>query len=84
MSNVNGMLVFARVVEAKSFSEAARRMNTTRSMVSKAVAALEKSLGVRLLNRSTRRLSLTEVGAAYYEHCIRILEELELAEQTIG
>ena len=84
MSKVDGMLVFARVVEAKNFSEAARRMNVTRSQVSKAVAALEKSLGVRLLNRSTRRLSLTEAGAAYYAHCARIRQELEAAEQTVG
>ncbi|HPR07221.1 MAG TPA: LysR family transcriptional regulator [Denitromonas sp.] len=84
MSQVDGMLIFARVVEAKSFSEAARRMNATRSKLSKAVAALEASLGVRLLNRSTRRLSLTEVGAAYYAHCARIAQELDDAEQTIG
>ncbi|TVO57115.1 LysR family transcriptional regulator [Denitromonas halophila] len=84
MSKVDGMLIFARVVEAKSFSEAARRMNATRSKLSKAVAALEASLGVRLLNRSTRRLSLTEIGAAYYAHCARIVQELEDADQTIG
>ena len=78
------MAVFARVVDAGSFSEAARRLDTSRSAVSKAVAKLEKSFGARLLNRSTRALSLTEAGAAVAEHCARILDEAEQAEQVVG
>lgn len=78
------MALFARVVEAKSFSGAARRLDMSKSAVSKAVARLEASLGVRLLNRTTRQLSLTEVGAAYYEHCARIVAEAEAAEQAVG
>ena len=78
------MAIFARVVEAGSFSEAARRMNTSRSAVSKAVAKLEKAFGARLLNRSTRALSLTEVGTAVAEHCARIVDEAEQAEQVVG
>lgn len=78
------MAIFARVVEAGSFSEAARRLNTSRSAVSKAVSKLEKTLGARLLNRSTRHLSLTEVGSAYAEHCGRILEEAEQAERLVS
>ena len=74
------MEVFARVVEAKSFSQAAQRLGISKSVVSKQVTLLEKSLGVRLLNRTTRRLSLTEVGAAFYERCAHILSEAEEAE----
>ena len=84
MHDLNLMAIFARVVEAGSFAEAARRMNISRSAVSKAVAKLEKALGARLLNRSTRALSLTEVGTAVAEHCARILEEAERAEQAVG
>jgi len=84
MKDLNLLAVFARVVEAGNLSEAARRMNTSRSAVSKAVAKLEKSLGARLLNRSTRALSLTEVGAALAEHCERIVEEAEQAEQVVN
>ncbi len=58
MADLNLMAIFARVVEAGSFAEAARRMGTSRSAVSKAVAKLEKSLGAHLLNRTTRYLSL--------------------------
>src|SRR3954470_10305096 len=78
------MAIFARVAEAKSFSEAARRLGLSKSLVSKEVAKLEKSLGARLLNRTTRQLSLTEVGAAYYEHCARVVQEAEEAELLVG
>ncbi len=79
INSVSGMIVFARVVEARSFSAAAQRMNTSKSAVSKQVARLEADLGVRLLNRSTRQLSLTEAGAAVYEHCACIVAEAEAA-----
>jgi DNA-binding transcriptional LysR family regulator len=79
MQDLNDMVTFARVVEAESFSEAARRLGTSKSSVSKAVARLEASLGVRLLNRSTRKLSVTEIGQAFYEHCARIGDEAALA-----
>lgn len=59
-------------------------MGASKSRVSKAVAKLERSLGARLLNRSTRGLSLTEVGAAFYQHCIRIIEEAEQATQLVS
>src|SRR5690349_19114310 len=83
MQDLNLIATFARVVEAGSFAEAARRMDTSRSAVSKAVAKLEVDLGARLLNRSTRHLSLTEVGSAFAEHSVRILEEAEHAEQVV-
>lgn len=84
MHDINDMLFFAQVVKAKSFSAAARDLDVSKSRVSKSVARLEAALGVRLLQRSTRRLSLTEVGEAYFEHCDRIAEELALADNTIS
>lgn len=82
--DLNDMVTFARVVEARNFSEAARRMGASKSRVSKAVARLERSLRARLLNRSTRVLSLTEMGTVFYEHCKRIVEEATQAEQAVG
>jgi DNA-binding transcriptional LysR family regulator len=84
MNNLAGMAVFARVAEAKSFSGAARRLGVSKSAVSKQVAQLERSLKARLLNRTTRQLSLTEVGAAFYEHCARMLAEAEAAELAVS
>ena len=83
MHDLNLMRIFAEVVEAGSFSGAARQLDVSRSAVSKAVANLEKTLGARLLHRSTRHLSLTEVGAAYAEHCRRIKQESESALQVV-
>ncbi|GIK87622.1 MAG: LysR family transcriptional regulator [Betaproteobacteria bacterium] len=79
MMNLVGMGIFARVAEAKGFSAAARKLGISKSVVSKEVSKLEKSLGARLLNRTTRQLSLTEVGAAFYDHCARIVQEAEEA-----
>lgn len=84
MLDLNLMAVFAHVVEGGSFSAAARRLGMSRSAVSKAVAKLEKALGARLLNRSTRHLSVTEVGAAFAEHCTRVLAEALQAEQAVS
>ena len=80
---LSGMRVFAHVVEAKSFSAAADRLGMSKSLASRHVSALERSLSVKLLNRSTRKLSLTEGGALFYEHCARIVQEAELAEQRL-
>ena len=77
------MVTFARVVQAGSFAGAARRLGVTHSVASKHVSKLEKSLGARLLHRSTRRLSLTEAGAAYFEHCARILEAVSYTHLTL-
>lgn len=66
---------FVQVVEAGSFSEAARRMGTTKASVSKAVARLEQALQVKLLNRSTRRLALSEAGQGIYRHAVRMIDE---------
>jgi DNA-binding transcriptional LysR family regulator len=83
MEHFAEMMTFAKVVETKSFSAAALALNTSKSLVSKQVASLEKVLGVRLLQRTTRRMSLTEIGAAYYEHCARIMQEIDAAAQTV-
>jgi DNA-binding transcriptional LysR family regulator len=76
--------IFARVAERGGFSSAGRDLGLSQSVVSKAVAALEKELGARLLSRSTRQVALTEAGRTYYRHCRNILAELELAEAAVG
>lgn len=73
------METFARVVEARSFSGAARRMNVSTSVVSKTVTRLERALGARLLNRTTRCISLTEIGSAFYARCEHIVVAAEEA-----
>lgn len=78
------MMVFVRVVEAGSFSEAARLMLMTPSTVSKLIARLEARLGVRLIERSTRRLALTEEGQFYYERSQKLLGQLDETEQQIA
>lgn len=80
---LNGMRVFAHVVEAKSFSAAADELGMSKSLASRHVSALERSLAVKLLNRSTRRLTLTDAGAVFYEHCARIVQEAQLAEERL-
>lgn len=79
-----GMAVFARVVDDGGFSAAARRLGLSKSAVSKQVAALEDRLGARLLNRTTRRMSLTEAGAALIARCRRVLAEAEAAADAVG
>jgi DNA-binding transcriptional LysR family regulator len=73
---------FVRVVETGSFSEAARQMGTTKASISKQVARLEKTLHAKLLNRSTRKLGLTEAGAAIFQNALRMLEEARALEAT--
>ncbi len=82
MEQLAEMMVFAKVVEMKSFSAAANALNTSKSLISKQVSSLESTLGVRLLNRTTRSMSLTEIGSAYYQHCFRIAHEIEAARAT--
>ncbi|AHE55204.1 LysR family transcriptional regulator [Sphingomonas sanxanigenens] len=78
------MLVFVRVVEAGSFSEAARLLMMTPSTVSKLIARLEARLGVRLVERSTRRLALTGEGQFYYERSQALLAQIDETEQLIA
>src|SRR5690606_23561193 len=77
------MAVFASVIEAGSFSQAARQLSLSKSAVSKAVARLEDRLGTRLINRTTRKLSPTEAGRSFYEGCRRMLLEAEAAERAV-
>jgi len=84
MDPLDGIAAFACVVDSGSFSAAARRLKVSKSAVSANVQRLEERLGVRLLHRTTRRLAVTEAGAAYYRHCARILTEAEAAEQAAG
>ena len=83
MKGISGAVGFVRTVEAGSFAGAARKLGITPVAVSKNVLRLEQRLGVRLLQRSTRKLSLTEEGRLYYERCVGPLRELESAESAI-
>ena len=74
---LDGVTTFVRVVETGSFALAAERMNLTRSAVGKVIVRLEKRLGVRLLNRTTRSISLTAEGELYLAHARRILGEID-------
>lgn len=73
---------FVRVVETGSFSDAARQMGTTKANISKQVARLEKTLHAKLLNRSTRKLGLTEAGSAIFQNALRMIEEARALEAT--
>jgi DNA-binding transcriptional LysR family regulator len=81
MDRMTSMATFVKVVESGGFSAAARALSISPSMATTHVQALEERLGVRLLNRSTRKVSLTEVGHAYYERCVQILAEADDADQ---
>jgi DNA-binding transcriptional LysR family regulator len=83
MDQIERMRCFTRVVESGSFSAAARDLGLTQPSVSKAIRALEKRLGARLLQRTTRSLRITEEGASYYGSCLRILAELDEAEGAL-
>ncbi|NQD36720.1 LysR family transcriptional regulator [Permianibacter sp. IMCC34836] len=78
------MAVFAKVVDASGFSTAARDLDLSKAAVSKAVARLETHLGVRLLNRTTRKLTPTEAGIAFHAYCRQVVTQAEEAEQHLG
>ncbi|MGH8708976.1 MAG: LysR family transcriptional regulator [Burkholderiales bacterium] len=80
---VHGMLVFSKVVEAGSLSAAARELGVSTAVVSRTLAALEARLGVRLVNRTTRSLHLTDEGASYFETSQRILAEIDEADAAV-
>ncbi|WP_458146639.1 LysR substrate-binding domain-containing protein [Bradyrhizobium sp. UFLA05-109] len=82
MDRIDSMGVFAKVVEKQSFSGAARELRLSQAVVSKHVRALEDWLGAQLLNRTTRRLNVTEIGALVYERCERILDEIDEVRQS--
>jgi len=84
MDRLTSLTAFVRVVDSGGFSAAGRRLNMSTTMVSNHIQALEDRLGARLLNRTTRKVSLTEVGKAYYDRCTQILADLEQADDIAG
>ena len=84
MDRLASITAFVRVAEKGGFSAAARSLNISTTTVSDQVQALENALGVRLFNRTTRRVSLTDVGRDYYERCSQILQELAEADEAAG
>ncbi len=84
MSRLSELEIFVKVVELESFSGAARELTLSKSQVSKQISRLEDRLGARLMHRTTRRMSLTDVGRVFYQRCVQILADLEEAELSIG
>ena len=82
MDRIESMGVFAKVVAKQSFSGAARELRLSQAVVSKHVRALEDWLGAQLLNRTTRRLNVTEIGAPDYQRCELILDEIDVVQQS--
>lgn len=84
MDKLEAMNVLTKVVASGSFAEAARKLGVTRSAISKAITQLEQELGARLLDRTTRRVTPTEAGLAYYERCLAILAQIAETEAQIS
>ncbi|MDB5598953.1 MAG: hypothetical protein JWN71_997 [Xanthobacteraceae bacterium] len=84
MDNLHGISVFLRVIDAGTLSGAARMLGVSTSAVSATLTRLEKKLNARLVNRSTRRLSLTPEGAEFYARCKQITQDLQTAEENVG
>jgi DNA-binding transcriptional LysR family regulator len=82
--NASAMVLFAEIVAAGSFSAAARRLGLSNASVSREVARLERRLGAQLLRRTTRKMSLTEVGEAFHARCQRVVDETEQAALSVG
>lgn len=83
MDHLDNLRIFARVVEAGGFTSAAEKLGLSRAAVSKAVIDLERSLGARLLERTTRRVRVNEIGQAYYDRVLRVLADLEEADLAV-
>lgn len=84
MDRLRALKVFRQVVELQSFAAASRKLQLSPAGVSKNIGELETHLGVRLLNRTTRRVSLTEAGSLYYEQITRALDDLDAADSSLG
>lgn len=84
MTNLNELQFFVQVSETQSFTKAAKRLGVPKSSVSRAILKLENRLGVRLVERTTRRVALTEVGELYLSRCRRVIDEAEQADLAVG
>jgi DNA-binding transcriptional LysR family regulator len=84
MQDLNDMLFFAEVVDRGGFAAAGRSLNVPKSKLSRRVADLEGRLGVRLLHRTTRKLSLTQAGEVYHRHCVAMREQAEAADEAVA
>ena len=83
MQDLNDLRFLAEVVEQNGFAAAARKLGVPRSRLSRRIGLLEERLGVRLIQRSTRRFAVTEIGREYYRHCVAMLVEADAAQETI-
>jgi len=83
LTDLNNMYLFAKVVDHGGFTSAAKAMGLQTSKLSRRVGALEAELGVRLLNRNTRRVSMTDAGRLFYQHCVALVEEARAAKTAI-
>ena len=84
MQDLNDMLFFAEVVDRGGFAAAGRALGVPKSRLSRRVADLEARLGVRLLQRTTRKLSLTQAGEIYHRHCVAMREQAEAADEAVA
>jgi DNA-binding transcriptional LysR family regulator len=84
MDRLTSLTAFVRVVDTGGFSAAARKLGMSTTMVSNHIQALEERLGARLLNRTTRKVSVTEIGKSYYDRCTQILADIEQADDIAG
>lgn len=84
MKDLNDLYYFAKVVEYGGFTAASDELKITKSLISRRIAELEKRLGVKLLQRTTRQIAMTEVGKTYYQHCKAMMIEAEAADEAIA
>src|SRR5258708_14778453 len=84
IEGLNNVYLFAKVVDFGSYTAAAKALGLQTSKLSRRIAALETELGVRLINRTTRRLSLTEAGKTFHRHCLALLDEAQAAKDAIS
>jgi DNA-binding transcriptional LysR family regulator len=83
INDLNNLVFFAKVVDAGSYSAAAEALGMQTSKLSRRISALEAELGVRMLNRTTRKLSLTDVGKTFYGHCVALIAEAQSAKDAV-
>ena len=84
MASLKDMRLFVEVVQSGSYAAAAQRLGISPSVISKQIAAVENRLGARLLNRTTRRMAVSDIGEAYYESCRSVLSQVEKMEENIA